>query len=56
MIRSPLAQFDIVCIIPLHWGNYEVSMTNLSLTVVNALVIGVFLLYIFFNGHLVPRN
>jgi ATP synthase subunit 6 len=56
MIRSPLAQFDIVCLVPLFWGNYEISLTNLSITVINALVVGVFILYIFFNGQLIPRN
>ena len=36
MLRSPLAQFDIICIIPIFWGNNEISLTNLSITALSA--------------------
>lgn len=56
MLRSPLAQFDVICILPIFWGNYEISLTNLSLTVIITLILGIFILYIFFNEQLIPRN
>jgi ATP synthase subunit 6 len=56
MLKSPLAQFDIICILPLYWGNNEISLTNLSVTVISALIVGLLILYWFYNGHLVPRN
>ena len=57
MNYSPLAQFDVICIIPFFWwGTYEISLTNLSLTVIIVLIFGSFILYIFFNEQLIPRN
>jgi hypothetical protein len=56
IFNSPLAQFDVICILPLFWGKYEVSLTNLSLTAIITLFLGIFILYIFFNEQLIPRN
>ena len=56
MLKSPLAQFDIICIIPLFWGNNEISLTNLSITAIGAVLIGYIFIIIFFNGQLIPRN
>jgi len=56
MLFSPLAQFDVICIVPLFWGNYEISITNLSLTAIITMILGIFILYVFFNEQIVPRN
>ena len=55
MLKSPLAQFDIICIIPLFWGNNEISLTNLSITAIGAVLIGYIIVTVFFNGQLIPR-
>ena len=55
-INLKLNQFDVKRVLPLHWGNYEISLTNLSLTVFFTLVLGVYILYIFFNEQIIPRN
>lgn len=55
MLKSPLAQFDIICVLPLFWGNNEISLTNLSLTAIVAVFIGYIFVTVFFNGHLIPR-
>ena len=56
MINSPLAQFDIITIIPIIFGNFEVSITNLTLTIFIALLIGIAIFYVFYIGRLIPRN
>lgn len=56
MLKSPLAQFDIICIIPLFWGNNEISLTNLSITAIGAVIVGYIIITVFFNGQLIPRN
>jgi hypothetical protein len=56
MLKSPLAQFGIICIILLFWGNNEIFLTNLSITAIGAVVIGYIIVTVFFNGQLIPRN
>jgi F-type H+-transporting ATPase subunit a len=55
MFRSPLAQFDILSVFTIFLKNYEVSITNLSITVVFVLILFYLLFYYFFYGHIVPR-
>lgn len=55
MLRSPLSQFDILSVYTLFFRNYEVSITNLSLTIIFVLILAYFILYIFFVGHIIPR-
>lgn len=58
MIFSPLEQFNIITLLPLHIGNYYFSFTNSSLFM--ALATGLFLLLFSFvtvqGGHLVPTR
>jgi len=49
-------QFDVIYILPFFWGNYEISLTNLSLTVIISLFLGMFILYIYFNEQLISKN
>lgn len=56
MIKSPLAQFDVICVLPMFWGENEISLTNLSITAISGLIVGYTLLILFFNGHLLPRG
>ncbi len=56
MMKSPLAQFDIITIIPIIFGNFEVSITNLTLTIFIALIIGITIFYVYYIGRLIPRN
>ncbi len=56
MFRSPLAQFDIVSVMTIFLRNYEVSITNLSITLLFVVFIGYILFYVFFIGHVIPRN
>jgi ATP synthase subunit 6 len=56
MVFSPLAQFDVICFVPLFWGNNEISLTNLSLTAFLAVFLASVLMYVLFNGHLLPRS
>jgi F-type H+-transporting ATPase subunit a len=55
MFKSPLAQFDVVSVITIFLRNYEVSITNLSITVFFVLLVGYFLFFVFFVGHFIPR-
>jgi len=40
MFKSPLSQFDVICVIPMGIGSYEISITNLSFTVMFVIVLG----------------
>jgi len=42
--------------IPIIFGNFEVSITNLTLTIFIALLIGIAIFYVFYIGRLIPRN
>jgi F-type H+-transporting ATPase subunit a len=55
MYKSPLAQFDVLSVFSIFLRNYEVSITNLSITVVFVLAIFILLFYYFFHGHIIPR-
>src|ERR1700760_298606 len=37
-------------------SNNEISLTNLSITAISAVIIGYIIISIFFNGQLIPRN
>ena len=56
MLKSPLAQFDVISVFSLYFRYFEISITNLSITVLFVLLIGYFLFYVFFVGHFIPRN
>jgi hypothetical protein len=53
---SPLSQFDVISIIPLWIGKNELSLTNLSLTIVFVLIIGIIFFKVLYNNYLIPRN
>lgn len=53
---SALAQFDIISIISLFWNNKEISITNFSLTVFCGIIVGIIILYVFFDEKLIPQN
>ena len=55
MFKSPLSQFDVVSVITIFLRNYEVSITNLSISVILVLFVGYLIFNVFFVGHLVPR-
>lgn len=54
--NSPLAQFDIISIIPMWWNGYEITLTNLSLTVFVVIIFNMVILYYFNLGHVIPRS
>lgn len=56
MLKSPLSQFDVMSVYTIFFRNYEVSMTNLSITIIFVLFIMYFIFYVFFIGHMVPRG
>jgi len=56
MKMSPLSQFDVISIIPLWIGNNELSITNLSLTIVFVIVIGIVFFKLLYNNYLIPRG
>jgi hypothetical protein len=56
MLRSILTQLNIICILPVFWGNNENFLTNLSITAISAVLVGYFLMCWFFNGHFMSRN
>jgi len=51
---SPLAQFDVVSLFPIFLGNYELSLSNLSCTVIFILIINYIIWYKFYLGRLIP--
>ena len=53
---SPLSQFDVICIIPIWIGNNEISITNLSFTVLFVIVLGIAILYWLYGNQLIPRS
>lgn len=55
MFKSPLAQFDILSVFTIYLRNYEVTITNLAISVALVLVIFYLFFYFFFYGHLIPR-
>lgn len=56
MKMSPLSQFDVICIIPMWIGNNEISITNLSFTVLFVIVLGIAVLYWLYGNQLIPRS
>lgn len=56
MKMSPLSQFDVICIIPIWIGNNEISITNLSFTVLFVIVLGIAILYWLYGNQLIPRS
>ena len=56
MKMSPLSQFDVISIIPLSVGNNELTLTNLSFTVVFVIIFGFIFFKASYAGHLVPRG
>jgi ATP synthase subunit 6 len=56
MKMSPLSQFDVICIIPLGIGNNEMSITNLSMTVMFVVLIGIIVFYWLYSNQVVPRS
>lgn len=56
MKMSPLSQFDVISIIPMWIGNNEISLTNLSLTIIFVLVIGIVFFKLLYNNYLIPRG
>lgn len=56
MFKSPLAQFDIICLIPLNLNNIEISLTNIGVTGMIGIIIGYIIIYYYFNGHMIPKN
>jgi len=55
MIKSPLAQFDIVVVFSIIFRNYEVSVTNLSLTLLFVIMIIFIIFNKLFLGQMIPR-
>jgi len=55
MFRSPLAQFDVLSVLTIFLRNYEVSITNLSITIGFVLILFYLIFYYFFYGHIIPR-
>jgi len=55
MNNSPLSQFDVVTVIPFFFNNCEVSLTNLSLTILLSVFLNLCVFQIFLSGHLIPR-
>jgi len=55
MFRSPLSQFDVVSVFTLFLRNFEVSITNLSITIFIVLVLLYVFLNYYFNGNIIPR-
>lgn len=53
--KSPLSQFDIITIFPMIFGNIDISITNLTLSLFLAVSIGVILFYILYSDKLVPK-
>lgn len=56
MKMSPLSQFDVISIIPIWIGNNELTLSNLSLTVVFVLILGFVFFKFIYSNHLVPRG
>jgi len=56
MFKSPLAQFDVICILHYNLNSIEFTITNLSLTALLGIIIGYIIIYYYFNSHLIPRN
>jgi len=56
MKMSPLSQFDVISIIPFWIGNNELTLSNLSLTVVFVIIFGFIFFKASYAGHLVPRS
>ena len=56
MIHTPLEQFSIISIVPLHWNQYYLSFTNSSLYMLLAVGLVSLLLYAVTmeGGRLVP--
>jgi len=42
MKMSPLSQFDVISVIPFWIGNNELTLSNLSFTVIFVLILGFF--------------
>lgn len=53
---SPLSQFDVISITPFWIGNNELSLSNLSFTVIFVLILGFIFFKFMYNSHLVPRS
>nr|WCH58034.1 ATP synthase F0 subunit a [Hypnea brasiliensis] len=57
IIKSPLEQFEIVALIPLHIGGLNFSLTNSSLFLIIALIFILFWTSLsFFKSSLIPNN
>ena len=54
-LLSPLSQFDVICLIPFFIGKYEISITNISLTAMFVVIIGMYVFYGLYRNHIVPR-
>lgn len=55
MFRSPLAQFDVVVVFSFIFRNYEVSVTNLSLTLLFVILVMFTIFNKLFLGQMIPR-
>lgn len=53
---SPLSQFDVISVIPFWIGNNELTLSNLSFTVIFVLILGFFFFKYVYSSHLVPRG
>jgi len=53
---SPLEQFDIISIVPLWVFDFELTITNLTVTVFSVVFFGFILLYFFYPKRLVPKS
>jgi len=56
MKMSPLSQFDVISIIPFWIGNNELTLSNLSFTVIFVLILGFVFFKFIYSNHLVPRG
>lgn len=56
MKMSPLSQFDVISVIPFWIGNNELTLSNLSFTVIFVLILGFFFFKYVYSSHLVPRG
>jgi len=53
---SPLAQFDIITIVPVWVFHFEFSITNLTITIFSVVLLGFIFFYFFFAQKVLPIN
>lgn len=54
-MNSPLSQFDVISVFSIFLKNYEVSITNLSITIFFVLLLFYLIFFKFFLGRLIPN-